>query len=265
MKYILYYNNYHKYMEHNIKVGSYATLKEAKDASIKYENDIKDSLFKHLKELQKDTKSTYTEAMYFDNYWGLYFEIYVDNEENSRLDDLFKRGIYANRYPRWERVTEDFEKFVVYRGEDVALYIDDYGQSYYFRYRSKSGDLVTVSCGSYNPDYDDAITYTIDEKLDLVHVYQENKLYGARLKYQFDVDGIRRLHLTYRLEDVAVIDSNLPTEKQIKLGKKALKKYMHSEPFKSEEKARKKAIKKGDTGKMYFSDLMEKAKKERKE
>ena len=46
---------------------------------------------------------------------------------------------------------------VKYRGKKIKVYIDDYGQCYYFLYNGKS-----YSCGTYNIDYLGEIVTIVD-------------------------------------------------------------------------------------------------------
>lgn len=48
-----------------------------------------------------------------------------------------------------------------YRGKKIPVYVDDYGQCYYFLYNGKS-----YSCGTYNSDYIGEIVSVVDEDLD---------------------------------------------------------------------------------------------------
>lgn len=84
---------------------------------------------------------------------------------------------------------------VKYRGKRIKVYIDDYGQSYYFLYNGKS-----YGCGTYNVDYLGEIVDVVDDDLDekfyvdpiLEHrpsakVY---KRYGAWYCDYYGIDGL---------------------------------------------------------------------------
>ncbi len=48
-----------------------------------------------------------------------------------------------------------------YRGKRIRVYVDDYGQSYYFKYRGRE-----YGCGAYNIDYVGEIIAVVDDDLD---------------------------------------------------------------------------------------------------
>lgn len=50
---------------------------------------------------------------------------------------------------------------VHYRGYDINVYNDDYGQCFYFYFNDSC-----IGCGTYNPDYQGYIQYEIDNYLD---------------------------------------------------------------------------------------------------
>lgn len=47
----------------------------------------------------------------------------------------------------------DYIDTIVYNGHMINIGLDDYGQSYYLEYVNEDGQLVEVSCGTYNTDY----------------------------------------------------------------------------------------------------------------
>lgn len=49
-----------------------------------------------------------------------------------------------------------------YKGHEVEVAIDDYGQCYVIAYINKDGVLVEESCGTYNTDYVGYIVSTVN-------------------------------------------------------------------------------------------------------
>ena len=169
---------------------------------------------------------------------------------------------YENGYKRWKTVDDSssVRDVVNYRGVEVKVYIDDYGQSYYIRWRNKYNQIESANCGAYNPDYMGMIEYFIDNMLD--HIAGGNMFepyYGVSLDYQ-DHDH-KKIVLTYRRDiiqiyDSAMFDSDKDAINQAKLD---IDLYCHSPEYLKEEAERLEAIKNGDTGKMYLHELMEKS------
>jgi hypothetical protein len=88
---------------------------------------------------------------------------------------------------------------VKYRGKRIKVYIDDYGQSYYFRYKGKS-----YGCGTYNFDYLGEIVSVVDNDLDEVFYVPPTKEHHPSAKvykrdgiWYCDYHGIDRLLVSY--------------------------------------------------------------------
>lgn len=60
----------------------------------------------------------------------------------------------------FENVT--FVGIVNYKGYDVHVFNDDYGQSYFFQFEDKKGQKHEASCGTYNTNYEQEIHDYID-------------------------------------------------------------------------------------------------------
>lgn len=54
-------------------------------------------------------------------------------------------------------------KTIIYRGQTIDFYDDDYGQCVYFYYKGRE-----YSCGTYNLDYENEMNYIVDRDLDFV-------------------------------------------------------------------------------------------------
>ena len=117
----------------------------------------------------------------------LYYEF--SNKKKVGKDKLLKflRENYEEYVPEFgsEKQTPYEKRFcymttVVYRNQKVDVFVDDYGQQYYFYYKNKS-----YSCGAYNFEYEDYIHYIIDEDLDYILnlAFMDKRFFGAYCKY----------------------------------------------------------------------------------
>lgn len=64
-----------------------------------------------------------------------------------------------------EKIKNDpkaYVESVICNGFLVNVFLDDYGQQYFYQYLDKNGKLQEISCGSYNFDYLSAIEYELD-------------------------------------------------------------------------------------------------------
>ena len=64
-----------------------------------------------------------------------------------------------------EKVKNDPKAYVgsvICNGYLVNIFLDDYGQQYFYQYLDKDGNLQETGCGSYNFDYLSAIEYELD-------------------------------------------------------------------------------------------------------
>ena len=140
-----------------------------------------------------------------------------------------------------------FVKTYTYRGIDVDIFCDDYGQCYYFYYNNKSH-----SCGTYNPDYESCVECEIDHDLDDIVNFAPKGFYGGICKYSnhehTKVDFIFRGELI----DTYDIDKDDP-ESVVKIWKdceKRLEKlYQNSEFLEMEEKRK-------QSGNLYIGELI---------
>lgn len=174
---------------------------------------------------------------------------------------------YEPGYKRWivDDDKENFVKTIEYRGIKVNVYADDCGQCYYIRWRGKHNDIQKDSCGSYNPDYEDVARYRVDEMLD--HIAGGNQFepyYGTELRY------INPEHthaeLTHRLQSVQIYNKEqgdfTNEDDLLAKAKIDIENFCNSPEYLKAEEERLKAIESGDTGKMYFSDLIKKMESE---
>jgi hypothetical protein len=84
---------------------------------------------------------------------------------------------------------------VHYRGYDINVYNDDYGQCYYFYF-----DDRCISCGTYNLDYESCVHWEVDQKLDHIETIYNEKPYhpSAEIRWMFDQEtGERKKVVKY--------------------------------------------------------------------
>lgn len=100
-----------------------------------------------------------------------------------------------------------------YRNINVDIFVDDYGQCYYFYLLGEQ-----YSCGSFDPFPEDYIKYEIDKRLDtLCFLGNINKKYwGAEVKYD-DIEHTSR-SLYYRGLKVKSIPPSLTASQAISYG-----------------------------------------------
>ena len=94
-----------------------------------------------------------------------------------------------------EKETQKPIAAVHYRGYDINVYNDDYGQCYYFYF-----DGRCISCGAYNFDYEGCIHYEIDYKLDHIEIIHNDKPYhpSGSVEYMLNQEtGERKKVLRY--------------------------------------------------------------------
>ena len=142
---------------------------------------------------------------------------------------------------------EKYVKTYSYRGYDIDIYDDDYGQCYYFYFNDEQ-----ISCGTYNPFPEDVIEYVIDEFLDNVHAFgnDDGRFFGAYLRY---VDHAHTtLALQFRGETLKEFDASEGVGIIIDKCLDMLKWLFENEEFKKMEEARK------AKGNLYLNELMKK-------
>ena len=137
-----------------------------------------------------------------------------------------------------------------YRGIDVDIFEDDYGQCYYFYYNDES-----ISCGTYNLDYESYVKYVIDRDLDKIMDFSivDDKFFGAYCKYANHEHT--KVAFTFRGEliDTYDIDEN-DKDSIIKICKKCenilIKLFEDPEFIKMEEERK-------ANGNLYFSEMID--------
>ena len=121
-----------------------------------------------------------------------------------------------------------------YRGYDIDVFDDDYGQQFYFYFNGHQS-----SCGAYNSDYESCIKYEIDNFLDIIHIFKDEKgrCIGAELRY---IDNEHtKASLQFRLEEFKVFNMNeISEDKAIVESKKILNLLFDSDEFKKSEEER---------------------------
>lgn len=150
--------------------------------------------------------------------------------------DFEQKRIYTE-----ETETQEPVATVHYRGYDVNVYNDDYGQSYYFYF-----DGRCIGCGAYNFDYEGCIHYEIDKKLDYIETIHNEKPHhpSGSVEYMFNQEtGECKKVLRYDgfVMELANQDGDFHAE---------VKEIMDRIDAEYDE------AHKGEASRMYFSDLM---------
>lgn len=128
---------------------------------------------------------------------------------------------------------EEPSKKYSYRGYDIDIYDDDYGQQYYFYFNNR-----LVSCGAYNLDVESVIEDTIDHYLDDIYYFgsdDESAYWGCMIKY-IDQEH-KQIGIFYRGDTIKVIDA-CSVEDAKKVAIECLDKLFSTEEYQAEEKAR---------------------------
>lgn len=231
------------------ELGNFDSLDKAKRAAINYER-------KHAHEI----------PYHDDHCHKPQFEITATPDEG--LDEIkYYRQLWSNKRERWYKqdYKEDFECTVVYRGVTVNVYCDDYGQCYYIKWRNKLGSISSEAGDGWDPDYMNVVHWCIDNMLDRI---AENSAfepyYGTMLTYINPEHT--KAELTHRLESVQIYDKEqgdfIDEDDLLAKAKIDIENFCNSPEYLKAEEERLKAIEAGDTGKMYFSDLMKKMESE---
>ena len=135
-----------------------------------------------------------------------------------------------------------------YRGYDIDVFDDDYGQQYYFYFNN-----CCHGCGAYNIEYEECIRSVVDYYLDFIHMFREDdkRFFGIELRY-LDHEHTK-MGLVFRGEEIHVFDTNKYSEKEaIEKSIVLLNKVFDSEEFQQMEKER------VGRGELYLAELMEK-------
>lgn len=138
-----------------------------------------------------------------------------------------------------------------YRGLDIDIFNDDYGQCYYFYYKDKFH-----SCGTYNFDYESCVKYEVDRDLDKIMDFSivDDKFFGAYCTYANHEHT--KVDFTFRGELIDTYDVDKEAkdsiEKICNSCVERLNKLFETPEFIKYEEERKA---KGD---LYFSELVEK-------
>lgn len=229
-------------------IGTFKTLKAAQKAAKKYE-------IEH--------KSSFTSRDY--DFFDMCFIITATPQRGLNLKTYYRRLVENGPDKEWVLEQEVLVKKFTYRGVKIWLYDDDAGQCYYFRYRNSYNHIETMSCGGWNPDYMPEVRYYIDEMLDNIAGGDMFKpYYGTQLKY------INKKHtrarLTHRLEVVKDYDcAGMTKEELYKIAVQDIEAFCNTPAYLKAEEERLQAIKNGDRGKMYFTDLIREEMEEKEE
>ena len=106
------------------------------------------------------------------------------------MSDFGQKQIYTEKNETQKPVTT-----VHYRGYDINVYNDDYGQCFYFYF-----DNRCITCGTFNPYYKEYIQYEIDNKLDFIEIIHNQKPHhpSAEIRWMTDeTTGTRRKVIKY--------------------------------------------------------------------
>ena len=118
---------------------------------------------------------------------------------------------FTKEYIESKKLENDDYVFTVhYRGQDVDVFMDDYGQQYYIRGIQGFDDY---GLGSFNPNYEDEITSIVDHKIDTIAINWSDKYYGIMLSW-FNNGGHRDIQLTYKMRvlHIFLTDDDQPEE-----------------------------------------------------
>jgi hypothetical protein len=91
----------------------------------------------------------------------------TDKSERKARIESFAEGIKAKMT---KQDLENFDHFVFYRFSLVPVFVDDYGQSYYFFYKGRM-----YGCGSYNPFPDDEVKRIVGWNKDIYDIVGSKK------------------------------------------------------------------------------------------
>ena len=148
---------------------------------------------------------------------------------------------YTIRETKEQHKPENYVSTVHYRGYDVDVYDDDYGQQYYFILDGKE-----IGCGAYNFDYQGCIQYTIDYNSDHIEQIYNDKPYhpAAEICWRFNQEtGERKKVIRYDgfVKELETQDGDYHQEA----------KSIMDEIDKEYE-----LVHKGEKPRMFFADLM---------
>jgi hypothetical protein len=90
---------------------------------------------------------------------------------------------------------EDYVTTILYRDHEIDVFMDDYGQQYYFNLDGRD-----IGCGTYNFDYEDCVRYYVDEKLDHIEIIHNEKPHhpSAEVRWSFNQEtGDRKKVVRY--------------------------------------------------------------------
>ena len=135
-----------------------------------------------------------------------------------------------------------------YRGYDIDIYDDDYGQQYYFYFNNRC-----ISCGAYNLDVESVIRDEIDHYLDDIYFFgssDEFLYYGAQIRY-LDHEH-KQIGIFYRGDLLKTIDA-CSKDKAKAIAKECLDELFSTEEYQKEEKER---LARAD---LYLHEIMKKS------
>ena len=121
-----------------------------------------------------------------------------------------------------------------YRGYDIDVFDDDYGQQYYFYFNGHQ-----CSCGAYNLDYESCIKYEVDNFLDIIHIFKDEKGHCVGAELRFIDNEHTKASLQFRLEELQVFNMNeISKENAVAESRKILNSLFDSDDFKKSEAER---------------------------
>lgn len=88
---------------------------------------------------------------------------------------------------------EEYVKTIIVYDKMVNVGIDDYGQCYFIEYLDEStGELVEISCGTYENDYEGFAKSMIDHRRFLFEIYGEEWVLEMERKREERMEKYRR-------------------------------------------------------------------------
>lgn len=216
--------------------------------------------------MSKKKKNLMDDPNYRNFEWG---KVDLASEVNNLLDASIKENInlkefakkfkkeyalyiasYGSKKPTKFELKFNYLETYKYRGFNIKIFDDDYGQQYYFYFNNKC-----IGCGAYNFDFKGCIENEVDHYLDDIFDFSslDKKYSGAHLKYNNHEHT--EILFTYRLEEVGLFypreDGTFNIEDIKKQCIKSLDNLFASKEFQESERNRK------AKGNLYFHEMIE--------
>ena len=180
------------------------------------------------------------------------------DDPNKRIDDFCNE--FCKRYDGYIRMFGDtkpttyeerfcYSKTISYRGVEVRLYDDDYGQQYYFYYKGRQ-----YGCGAFNTLPERYVQYVINEDLDAIYDLSNTDIRYAGGRIEYSNHEHTDISFTYRMQELLHFHSDsgkfdIESIKGECLNR--LEELFQSKEFIESEKERK------ASGSLFLNELME--------